>query len=150
MKFSAKLISNSPTFVIPAKTALIFGDPCYHFFGDFQKHWGALCDVLNRDAPGDCHHVEITVDGTKYLTWIAGTAHGDGCFNFQWKIGKTLQTGRIGVDAGMLSIFPTTFPGTRKEDDMLFAKFTTGPRPTKVDIRGGSWCTGRFPICITG
>ena len=149
MKFAVKVLSTSPKFVIPPKRDFWFGDPCYAFHGALDNLWTpflvALCDAKWDHKAA---HIEVTIDTKHYQCWVAGTHGGDGCFPFSWKVGSKIYSGEAGVDAGMLSILPADFPLCKGDQD-LFVPFRTGPRETVVEIRQGSWCRGRVPVCLT-
>jgi len=150
MKFAAKVLSISPKFVIPPKQDFWFGDPCYVFHGPMDPFWSPFLMAL-RDASWDhkAAHVEVTVDDKVYPIWVAGTRSGDGSYPFSWKVGANIYAGCAGVDAGMLAILPKVFPGMDRSRDCLYVPFRTGPRTTVVEIRDGSWCRGRVPVCLT-
>lgn len=150
MKFDAKVLSTKPAFLIPPKREFWFGDPCYVFHGAFESCWTVLLEALMASKwEHKAAHVQVTVDGAPYEIWVAGTRGGDGRFPFSWKVGPKIYAGCAVVNAGTLAILPAAFPAFNRQNDCLYVPFRTGPRATVVDIRQGSWCRGRIPVCIT-
>lgn len=77
------------------------GDPCY-----VCKDWDSFCTTLfaipgNEHCAYDKNGIKVdTIHGSFY---VAGTKHGDGCYDCKVN-GKKVAS--LGVDAGMLSVIP--------------------------------------------
>jgi len=150
MKFSVDVSTTYPSFMIPPKQEFWFGDPSYVFQGDFEPFWNGFREAL---LEAGCEHgnayTEVIIDGTRYPIWIAGTRKGNGSFPFSWKVGAKIYAGCAVVEAGMLAILPTNYPGFNRQNDCRYVPFRTGRQATRIEIRDGSWYSDRAPVCVT-
>jgi hypothetical protein len=117
-------------------------DPCY-LFGD--TFWSTHVKVLYNTRYEEFQ--SFVVDG--YNIYVGSTKHGDGVYGVRKDYGDCEAKGTVGVDAGMIALFPVSFINDHKMEKVVkelveenmgcYVHMDCTPR---VDLKKDTWWLG--------
>ena len=114
------------------------GDPCYYVNDD---NWHEVCEQCFKPDNDDRDGIWIELENLRFI--LIGTAYGDGVYELK-RFGTIVAN--LGVDAGCLSIIPTTTPPGNFCDGYVVEM----KKPFTADASKGNFTFGEYSVITDG